>query len=363
MGQVVHRMQAAYESGQITNGALVAELERRVAERLGVDHVIAVSSCTTGLMLTVQAIDPTPGVVVPSFTFMATAHAVAWNGLAPVFAECDESSLLLDADDAGRRASGAAAILATHLFGAPCDTVALDAVAAAHRIPIVYDSAHALGSTHGGRPIGSFGLAEVFSLSPTKLVVAGEGGLVTTNDEALATTLRHARDYGNEGDYDAQVVGLNGRMSELHAAMAIESLALLDEHVRRRRALAARYVEGVRSIPGLRPQRVHPDDESSFKDLCLVVDPDTFGLDRDEIMGALRRDGIDCRSYFSPPVHRQHAYRDVPPVDLPVTDRVAARTLCLPIFGDLGLADVDRVVEALARIQQHADEIRHSALL
>ena len=160
-----------------------------------------------------------------------------------------------------------------------------------------------------GGPSGGFGAAEVFSLSPTKVVVAGEGGLVTTNDGALADVIRMGRDYGNPGSYDSAFAGLNGRLSELHAAMALESLGDLDEHLARRRRLVARYVDGLATVPGLRVQHLAPDDESTHKDFTIVVDEAAFGVDRDTLVAALRAEGIDTRCYFSPPVHRHTAYR------------------------------------------------------
>ena len=223
-------------SGILTNGPTVRELEETVAERLGVDHVVGVASCTSGLMLVLQAIGARGPVVLPSFTFAASAHAVAWAGGTPVFAEVSEAALTLDPGDAERAVaeSGACAMTATHVYGTPCQTEELQTVADRAGIPLVYDAAHGLGSVRQGTPVGNFGVAEVFSLSPTKVVVAGEGGLIATADADLAHQLRLGRDYGNPGDYDCQFAGLNARMSELHAATALHSLSLLDDALVRR---------------------------------------------------------------------------------------------------------------------------------
>ncbi|HEY1737333.1 MAG TPA: aminotransferase class I/II-fold pyridoxal phosphate-dependent enzyme, partial [Acidimicrobiia bacterium] len=223
---VFARLADSYDRGMLTNGPLVRELEAAMADRLGVAHVVAVSSCTIGLMLVFRVLDVDGPVLLPSFTFSASAHAVAWNGLGRRFAECDPDSFQLDLADAKQRLADdgfgdVGAILATHVFGAPCRPEAVEDLGASARIPVVFDAAHALGSCRGDRPIGGFGVAEVFSMTPTKPVVAGEGGLVATNDGALAASLRMGRDYGNPGNYDTQFVGLNGRMSELHAAVAL----------------------------------------------------------------------------------------------------------------------------------------------
>ena len=252
----------------LTNGPLVGDLERRIAERLGVAHVVALSSCTSGLMLVIQALtnESSGPVVLPSFTFSASAHAIAWNGLTPRFVECRPDSFQIDSAHAAASLEGASAILATHIFGAPCDPRRLEDIAREHGVPVVFDAAHALGALADGVPIGSFGTAEVFSLTPTKPLVAGEGGLVATNDSALAETLRIGRDYGNPGDYDTRFVGLNARMSEFHAAMALESLELLDESLERRRYLASLYREYLDDVPGIELQAFSSRDTSTFKD-------------------------------------------------------------------------------------------------
>lgn len=356
---VTARLRPSYESGQLTNGRLVRLLEEQVSERLGVRHVVAVSSCTSGLMLTIQALCPEGPILLPSFTFSASAHAVAWNGNATVFAECDPTTLQLDLGDAKSRLDDVSGILATHVFGAPCSPTEMQELARSRDLPLVFDAAHGFGAVHEGRLVGGFGDAEVFSLTPTKTVVAGEGGLVATDRDDLAERLRLGRDYGNPGDYDTRFVGLNARMSEFHAAMALESLILLDEQLGLRAAIAARYCEGLAAIPGVGVQEVAPGDTSTYKDFSLVLDPEAFGLSRDQLVRALAAEGVDTRNYFDPPVHRQQAYAPAgrPGTDLPVTDDVASRVTSLPMFGRLALADVDRVVECIAAIQARAGEV------
>jgi dTDP-4-amino-4,6-dideoxygalactose transaminase len=343
----------------LTNGPLVAELEVRMAERLGVDHVVALSSCTSGLMLVVQALtDGRPGpVVLPSFTFSASAHAVMWNGRTPRFVECLADSFQIDPAAAAAQLEGASAIMATHVFGAPCDVRAIEALGREHGIPVVFDAAHAIGSFVESIAVGSFGAAEVFSLTPTKPLVAGEGGLVATNDAALAERLRIGRDYGNPGDYDTRFAGLNARMSEFHAAMALESLPLLDESLERRRCLAGLYRRHLAGVPGITFQTISPRDTSTFKDLTICVDAERFGLSRDGLALMLLADGVDTRKYFDPPVHRQRAYRQLDCRPLPVTDAVAASVLSLPVYPDLTEEQVERVAELIRTAHERAVEL------
>jgi FlaA1/EpsC-like NDP-sugar epimerase/dTDP-4-amino-4,6-dideoxygalactose transaminase len=357
--RVVQRLTPSYESGHLTNGRLVRELEALMAERLGAGHVVAVSSCTAGLMLAVQAlVDGRPGpVVLPSFTFSASAHAVAWNGRAPRFVECDVRTFQMDLAHAEPALDGAAALMATHIFGAPCSPNEVEKLAASVGIPLLFDAAHAIGATSHGRPIGSFGDAEVFSLTPTKPMVAGEGGLIATHDPDLAERLRQGRDYGNPGDYDTRFVGLNARMSEFHAAMALESLAFLDRTLARRRELAVRYVEGLHGVPGVRTQVVPSDDVSTYKDFTVAVDADELGLGRDQLVAVLAAEGVDTRCYFDPPVHRQQAYRWATPVSLPATDAVSRSVVSLPLYPDLSTDDIDRVVRVIRLAHEHAGEV------
>jgi dTDP-4-amino-4,6-dideoxygalactose transaminase len=361
LDRVMRRVEPSYSVGRLTNGPIVRAFEEATAERLGVDHVVAVSSCTAGLMLAIQAFETEGAVVLPSFTFCASAHAAAWNGLDTVFAECDPTSFQLDVTDASARAEDAtvAGVLATHVFGAPCDAEAVEKLGRSLGVPVIFDAAHGFGALRGRRRVGGFGDVEVFSLSPTKPLVAGEGGLVATNDGALAERVRLGRDYGNPGDYNSLFAGLNARMSELHAAVGIESLSELDANLERRRAIADRYTAGLQGVTGVDPQVVAPGDVSTYKDYTVRVDPE-FGLTRDDLVVALAAEGVETRCYFSPAVHRQQAYAGGRPTALPVTEEVERRVLSLPIFTSLSLETVDAIVDAVATIGARADQVRMS---
>lgn len=356
---VATRLREVLDSGVLTDGPMVRRLEEEAARYLGVRHVVAVASCTAGLMLVLRSCVPGGRVVLPSFTFAATVHAAHWAGGSLSFADVDADSLTLDPDDAARRIEGAAALVAVHLYGTPCAVERLGRLADAAGIPLIYDAAHALGSRRAGRPVGGSGVAEVFSLSPTKVTVAGEGGLIATNDDALAEWCRLGRDYGNPGDYDCLFPGLNARMSELHAVVALQSLARLDERVRRRNQLAGRLRRGLRDVPGVAFPAVRPGDTSTVKDLTIIVDGDTFGATAAELAAALSREGIDTRRYYHPPVHRQKAYAHLAPAQqLPVTDTRSRQVLTLPLWSHMTTPTIDAVTAAIAAIQAHATEVR-----
>jgi dTDP-4-amino-4,6-dideoxygalactose transaminase len=340
-------------SGVLTNGPYVRELEARAAGYLGVRHCVAVASCTAGLMLALRASGLSGDVVLPSFTFSASAHAIAWNGLRPVFADISPDTLLLD-PAAAARATGVrtSAILATHTYGAPCDVEGLSELARRSGIRLFFDAAHAFGSSRKGTMVGGFGDAEVFSLSPTKVLIAGEGGIIATNDDALAERCRIGRDYGNPGDYDTRFVGLNARMSELHAATALASFEDLEERIVRRNELADRYHKVLGDLPGISFPQVAEGDRSTYKDLTVLIDPEAFGTDADSVAKALDAEGVQTRRYYSPPVHRQRAYRALVPANgpLPVTDDAAAKVLTLPLLTTMTDDDVDAVCAVLSRL-------------
>lgn len=345
------RLDAVLSSGKLTNGAVVAEFEAAVAERIEGVHVVAVSSCTSGLMLVLQALGVRGRVVMPSFTFAASGHAVRWAGGTPVWADIDRERCTVDPADVEQLVPGAVAMTATHVFGAPCQVEALQAVADSAGIPLVYDAAHALGSFRQGRAVGGFGTAEVFSLSPTKVVYSGEGGLVTTRDGALAEQVRLGRDYGNPGDYDCRFAGLNARMSELHAAVGLASLQGVDARVAHRNTLVGEFRAHFDDVPGVGFQEVDAGDVSTYKDLTLVVDPDVVGVDTRSLGDALRAEGVDTRRYYTPPLHQQQAYADLPAErPLPVTEALAEQVITVPLWSQMTVEQIATLAGAVRGI-------------
>ena len=336
----------------LTNGPTVRRLEERSAEYLGVRHCVAVASCTTGLMLALRASEISGDVIVPSFTFAATAHAVAWNGLRPVFADVDPRTLTLS-PAAAERSIGVrvSAILATHLYGAPADVDGLADVAGRNGISLFFDAAHGFGARRDGRMVGGFGGAEVFSMTPTKTLIAGEGGIIATNDDLLAERCRIGRNYGNPGDYDCRFIGLNARMSELHAALALASFEDLEERIVRRNELATRYRDVLAEVPGIGFPLVREQDRSTYKDLTILVDEAEFGISADELAEALSAEGVETRRYYSPAVHRMRAYRGLAAgVSLPVTDAAARAALSLPLATDMTGAQIEQLGDGIRRI-------------
>ncbi len=249
---------------------------------------MAVSSCTLGLLLTYHGLGLKGEVIVPSFTFMATVHPLLWVGTEPVFVDIDPYTWNIDpAKVEAAITERTTAIVAVHNFGNPAPVAELEAIARRHGLRLIFDAAHGFGALYRGRPVGGFGDAEVFSLSPTKLLVAGEGGIVATNNDDLAEHIRVGREYGNPGDYNSDFPGLNVRLPEFNALLGLHSLGMLEENAKRRNRVAAIFRERLSQIPGLTFQRIHPQDRSSYKDFSILVDEAKFGLTRDELALAL----------------------------------------------------------------------------
>jgi dTDP-4-amino-4,6-dideoxygalactose transaminase len=359
---VLAEYRSAYASGILTNATLVGRLEAAVCERLGVKYCVAVSSCTSGLMMVLRALGLSGEVIVPSFTFFATGHAALWNGLRPLFANSRLDTWNASPEDVERKITEkTSAILAVHMYGNPCDIPALEHLARRRSLKLIFDAAHAFGSAYRGKPIGCFGDAEVFSLSPTKLLVAGEGGLVTTNDAKLAAAVRAMRNYGDLGAYNPEWLGMNARMSEFNAALALHGLPLMDAKVQRRNAIAQMYTDQLCSLPGLRFQAVHPDDTSTYKDYSIHITPEAAGITRDELANALFAENVETKKYFYPPLHQQTLYykfydrgRD----DLSQTEFLADGILSLPIYESLPdetIAGVAEVIKRIINSRRHRD--------
>src|SRR6202047_4534029 len=274
-------VQQILRSRQLTNATFVRKFEEAAAAYLCVTHCVAVSSCTAGLTLTLRALDLQGEVILPSFTFHASAHSVLWNGLKPVFADCDPETFCVDPHSIKLQLSArTAAIFAVHLFGNPASIVEIQTIASDASIPLICDAAHAFGSDLNHRRVGNFGIAEIFSFSPTKLLVAGEGGMIATRDADLARTLRVARNYGDGGDYDPELPGLNARMSEFHAALALRGLHGLDARIDRRNQIRLHYERRLGAIPGISFQHISPCGSSACKDFAVLVNEGAFGQSR-----------------------------------------------------------------------------------
>lgn len=357
LSEIESDIQDILTSGMVTKGRHLQDFEQAVADHLEVKHAIGVSSCTTGLMLTYQGLKLTGEVVVPSFTFMATVSALVWAGLRPVFADVDAKTMTLDPSTAEHAVTDdTSAIIAVHNFGNPADIEALQAIANKRGLRLIFDAAHGFGSLYKGRPVGTQGDAQVYSLSPTKLLIAGEGGIVATNDDELADKIRIGREYGNTGNYDSAFAGINARLAEFNCVLGLQSLKRLEEAAVRRNEVVALYRKHLRHIPGIGFQEIKPGNRCSYKDFSITIDYADFGQSRDDLARALTAENVDTRKYYDPPVHRQSAYvqyDDKQP--LPKTEMLAKRCLSLPVWSQMHDDTVLSICAAVQRCWERND--------
>ena len=335
------------------NGQLVQELEAKLAAYLEVKHCIAVCNATVGLQIACHALDLTGEVILPAFTFVATAHALRWVGLTPVFADIDPATHCLDPESVEQRVTErTSAIVGVHVWGQPCDTQALEAVAQRHGLEVVYDAAHAFGCRHLGQPLGNFGRCEVFSFHATKFFNTFEGGAITTNDDALAKKLRLMKNFGFAGVDHVTDLGTNGKMPEICAAMGLANLASIDDFLEVNRANHAAYREGLAGVAGIRVLDFSDVDKSNWQYVVIEVEERFFGRSRDALFEELNSQSIRARRYFFPGCHRMGPYVTECPEQikrLPCTDQVSSRTLCLPTGTAASLEDVRLVCDLIRR--------------
>ena len=329
------------------NGPYVQEFEQRVAELLGVKHCIAMCNGTIALEIAIRALDLSGEVIMPSYTFIATAHALQWQQITPVFCDISEYPHNIDPNRIeGLITPKTSAIIGVHAWGIPCNAEAIQDIAQRHDLKVMYDAAHAFGCSHGGRMIGSFGEAEVFSFHATKFVNTFEGGAVVTNSDELAKKIRLMKNFGFVGEDEVGHVGTNGKMSEISAAMGLTSLESMHEFIEVNYTNYKQYEKGFEDVPGVQLLKYDEKEKNNYQYIIAEVDEDLTGISRDEIITALRDQDVLARRYFYPGCHNMEPYRSFFPharLLLPVTELVARRVIVLPTGTSMDNESIIRV--------------------
>lgn len=344
-------------NGRITNfGKYVAQFEQETAAYLGAGTV-AVSSGTIGLLFTLGALGLKPGqkVILPSFTFMATAQAVLYAGGIPVFADIgpDLNMSVGDLEQVLGEHPDTGAVIAVHMYGLPARASEIEEAASiaskrcGRKIPVIFDAAHAFGSSLEDRKVGTFGDAEVFSLSVTKVLVTVEGGLVSSRDPELLKRIKAMRNYGITANYNAHFAGANGKMSEFHAIVGLHNLRRVDHLLSERQTKARKFRTKIESATRFQlcawPQHVM----HTFKDFTILLPERAPDQARERIIDYLAGQGIETRAYFHPPVHEQEFFRKFTTRPLPVTEKLSRRVITLPFHSTLADEQMDYIVEKL----------------
>jgi dTDP-4-amino-4,6-dideoxygalactose transaminase len=347
----------------LTNGGqYVEEFERRIDELLALEHCVAMCNATVGLEIAIRALGLKGEVIVPSFTFVATANALQWLGITPVFCDVDRQTHLLDPDKVEQLITPlTSGIIGVHLWGRPCNIESLTEIARRRGLKLLFDSAHAFGSSYQGRMLGCFGDAEVFSFHATKFLNSLEGGAVVTNDAALAHKMRLMRNFGFSTYDKTDSVGVNGKMNEVSAAMGLTNLESMDEFIAVNRKHYEQYKDMLSGLEGISLISYDKNEHSNYQYVVLEVDEGKSGISRDQLLAVLHAENVLARRYFYPGCHRMEPYRTLyanVQFSLSETEYLAERVLTLPT-GQAITPEIICVVGAIIRTTlKNAAEVR-----
>jgi len=345
---MLRRVNEIFDRRWFTNdGPLVKEFEKRIQNLVGVKHCVAMCNATIALEIAIRALDLHGEVIVPAYTFIATAHALQWQEISPVFADMDPETHTLAPTSIERlitpRTTG---IIGVHVWGRPCDTEAIELIASKHKLKVMYDAAHAFGCSHRGRMVGAFGACEVFSFHATKFINCFEGGAAVTNDDDLAGKMRLMRNFGFAG-YDKVIYpGTNGKMTEICAAMGLTSLESMEQIVASNRRNYEAYREGLKGQPGISLKEYDASERRNYQYIVVEVDETNATLNRDELVAVLQAENVLARKYFWPGCHRMEPYKSYFPnahLLLPNTEKLAARMMVLPTGQAVSAENVRKV--------------------
>jgi dTDP-4-amino-4,6-dideoxygalactose transaminase len=338
------------------NGPLVQEFEKSISEFLGVKHVVAMCNATVALEIASRALNLHGEVILPSYTFVATAHALQWQEITPVFCDIDPSTHNIDPAKIERlitpRTTG---IIGVHVWGRGCDTEAIKEIAAKRNLKVMYDASHGFACSKGGRMLGTFGECEVFSFHATKFLNCFEGGAVVTNNDDLAEKMRLMRNFGFKGFDNVIYLGVNGKMSEVHAAMGLTNLEAVVEIISINRRNYEAYKTGLANVLGISVIDYDSAERNNYQYVVIEVDPEVCPRNRDAIVAALHSENIIARKYFWPGCHKMEPYRSLQPnagMLLPETERIAARVIVLPTGQTVEVETVARVCEIIRNVAQ-----------
>jgi len=333
------------------NGVYVQEFESRLAEMLGVKHCIATCNGTLALELVIRALELKGEVIVPSFTFIATAHALQWQEITPVFCDIDPKNHTLNPWRVETmitpRTTG---IIGVHVWGQPCDVDNLAEIATKHQLKLLFDASHAFGCSHQGKMIGNFGEAEVFSFHATKFINSFEGGAVVTNNDELAKKIRLMKNFGFAGYDNVVYIGTNGKMNEVAAAMGVTSLESVDEFIKINYRNYKTYERELASIPEISILPYNETEKCNYQYIVLELDESVTQIKRDDLLKILHAENVIARRYFYPGCHQMEPYRSYFPhagLLLPETEQLVKRILILPTGTSLGIEEIQQLCQIL----------------
>jgi dTDP-4-amino-4,6-dideoxygalactose transaminase len=347
---------------RLTNrGPFLQEFENKIKNVIGIKHCIAMCNGTVALEIASRALDLKGEVIIPSFTFPATAHALQWQNIRPVFCDIDPKTYTIDPEKIEKLITpNTSAILGVHLFGRSCDIEHLSSIAKRHKLKLIFDAAHSFNCSYKGRIIGQFGDAEILSFHATKFINTFEGGAVVTNDDRLAEKMRLMQNFGFSGRDNVIYLGINGKMSEISAAMGIASLENMDRFIEANKENYLLYKKRLSGVSGISIMHYDPGEQNNYQYVIIEVDKDTTGIDRDSLMKVLHAENVQARRYFYPGCHRIEPYKSYYPnagLALPVTENISERVLSLPTGTAVKPKDIFKVCDIIRFILDNSDNI------
>ncbi|WP_294250939.1 DegT/DnrJ/EryC1/StrS aminotransferase family protein [uncultured Chryseobacterium sp.] len=334
----------------LTNmGPLASQLEMELKDHLKVSHLLFVTNGTIAIQIALKALEITGEVITTPFSFVATTSSIVWEGCKPVFVDIDPESLNIDpAKIEDAITEHTQAILATHVYGNPCDVEAIDRIAKKHNLKVIYDAAHAFGVEVNGKSVFSYGDISTCSLHATKLYHSIEGGLVITKDPELLKKIAAIRNFGIASFDTFSDLGINGKNSEFHAAMGLANLSYIDDIHQKRKSLAELY--GKRLLPFLKATRPtwHSGSSENHAYYPIIVESEELLL---KLKTELDKQQIFTRRYFYPSLASALPY--LPKLELPITENISKRILCLPLYYDLTIEEIEYISRVILRIQNN----------
>jgi dTDP-4-amino-4,6-dideoxygalactose transaminase len=345
-------LEQIWQSKWLTNnGQFHQQLEQELCDYLGVKHVCLFSNGTLALITALQALRITGEVITTPFSFVATIHSLWWNNIKPVFVDIEPETFNLDPEKIEAAITPhTTAIMPVHVYGNPCNLEAIQQIADTYNLKVLYDAAHAFGVEKNGESVHNFGDLSVLSFHATKVFNTFEGGAIICHDEKMKQHIDDLKNFGFRGETKVIAPGINAKMNEVQAAFGLLQLKYIDKAIARRKEIAETYREKLKDIPGIRFLNDLPGIKHAYSYFPILVDETKYGKSRDELYEHLKENNIFARRYFYPLISNFPTYKGLPsaaPGNLPVANEVAEKVICLPIYPDLEISDVNRIVEIL----------------
>ena len=349
---LIQRLNDILDRRWLTNeGIYVKELEKHIADLIGVKHCIAMCNATVALELTIRALEMRGEVIIPSFTFIATAHALQFQEITPVFCDIDPKTHNLDPEKVEAMITPkTTGIIGVHLWGRPCEIESLESIAKIHNLRLLFDAAHAFGCSHNGTMIGNFGEAEILSFHATKFVNTFEGGAVVTNNDELALKISLMKNFGFAGYDNVIYIGTNGKMSEISAAMGVTSLESMPDFIETNRKNYECYLAELGGLEGISLALYNENEKCNYQYIVIEVDEEKCGLQRDDLLKVLHAENVLARRYYWPGCHCMEPYRSYFPharLLLRETEKLAERVLVLPSGTGVTLEEIRGICDII----------------